>query len=386
MVNFLREIAIWCSIAWEDAATPGVYLVGQGLFGTKKHFQIPQTKWRHLQNKFALLLERENRQISAYEIVGSGLLPEFGGVRPHEVASIVRQDPRIKDLGYLLFSLAKWGIEERQKIRDLIPKIFASEGRILSAQQLGDQLNRFRSVSRFTVANLAARCPGVRHFGHGYFGLSDWDEEKLAPMLLDKTVVETAVRRSELPLRFENLCAHFGTNPDSAVADQLWETCEAIPAIVKHPNKRGADTRLFPVSCRLERAIAAALRSSGDPAAPYEVQWMLADLFGAHFSEWAVSDIQRIMRRTPMFIQTSDGKFTLELDVEELDFDVESVRVRSVELLRESTELLGCDDLIDRLEIAGHDVTDITTGVLALVLRGSEHIEEIGRNRFRYRK
>ena len=367
-----------------DAA--GVYLLGPGLFGTKKHFQIPPSGWPRVQNEFALLLERENRQISAHEVVSSGLISGLHGIRPHEVASVVREDSRIKDLGYLLFSLAKWGVEERQLIRDLIPEILSKEGRILTAQQLGDKMRRLRSVSPFSIANFAARCPGVRHFGHGFFGLFKWGEDKRIILLLDRTAVENAVRRAELPCRFASLCESLGISPEAPLAVQLWETCEAIPAIVKYPNVRGAGTRLFHESCRLERAMAAALRSLGCAAAPYEVQWALGDLFGTHFSQWAVSDIQRTLRRNPMFIQTADGKFALELDVDELDFDVEVVRARCVELLRESTELLGCDDMIARLEITGQDLNDVAADVLALVLRSSEHIEEIGRNRFRYRK
>jgi hypothetical protein len=51
--------------------------------------------------------------------------------------------------------------------------------------------------------------------------------------------------------------------------------------------------------------------------------------------------------------------------------------------MREEREILSSDDLLERLEAQGFNLEGMTRGMLAAILRGSEELEEVGRERFR---
>ena len=65
------------------------------------------------------------------------------------------------------------------------------------------------------------------------------------------------------------------------------------------------------------------------------------------------------------------------------DFDVSAIRAAAAKLMWEEREILSSDDLLERLESQGFDLEEMTQGMLASILRGSEELEEVGRQRFR---
>ena len=88
---------------------PAVYTLGSGLYGTQRHFHLAPRKWKEVRDAFVGLLERAKRPISAYEVVQDRLMPSLSrDVNAHEVASALRDDPRLTNLGLLFFSLARW--------------------------------------------------------------------------------------------------------------------------------------------------------------------------------------------------------------------------------------------------------------------------------------
>jgi hypothetical protein len=85
-----------------------VFLIGPGVYGMRKHFQLPFSEWKRVQTDFAQLLAKESRPISCYEVLNDRLITGLTNVRPDELAYILRKDSQFLDLGFLIFALATW--------------------------------------------------------------------------------------------------------------------------------------------------------------------------------------------------------------------------------------------------------------------------------------
>ena len=90
------------------SSNQGIFLVGPGLYGMRKHFKLPASEWNRLRTEFAQLLTKESRPISCYEILNDRLITGLTNVRPDELAYILRKDSQFVDLGFLIFALATW--------------------------------------------------------------------------------------------------------------------------------------------------------------------------------------------------------------------------------------------------------------------------------------
>ena len=73
------------------------------------------------------------------------------------------------------------------------------------------------------------------------------------------------------------------------------------------------------------------------------------------------------------------------MDFDLADFDLEALRTASVKMLAESRDIAACDELIDRLEMQGFELDELSTDMLAFILRGAEGLQEVGHQRFRAR-
>ena len=159
-----------------NSLTPeqGFFLLGPRSLGLRKHFHTPKSRWPALCNEFENLLRRENRPVSTIEAVDQVRGGRFEVSNSYEMARIVREDPRFVDLGRRLFGLAEWGVQEREFVKDLLPRVFSEAKRVLTVQQTLERLTRLRSVSPYSIANILQKHPEVRSFGFGYYGLKNW--------------------------------------------------------------------------------------------------------------------------------------------------------------------------------------------------------------------
>jgi hypothetical protein len=85
-----------------------VFLIGQGVYGMRKHFKLPFSEGNRVQTEFAQLLAKESRPISCYEVLNNRVISGLTNVRPDELAHILRRDSQFLDLGFLIFALATW--------------------------------------------------------------------------------------------------------------------------------------------------------------------------------------------------------------------------------------------------------------------------------------
>lgn len=133
----------------------------------------------------------------------------------------------------------------------------------------------------------------------------------------------------------------------------------------------------------LEQALASIARALAKPIQAYELEWELRAKFGDLFGSIQLQRIEERLEKSPRFLRNTEGAFFLDADLDLGEFDVNAIRAAAAILMRTEREILGSDDLLERLELQGFDLEGMTRGMLASVLRGSDELEEVGRERFR---
>jgi hypothetical protein len=73
----------------------------------------------------------------------------------------------------------------------------------------------------------------------------------------------------------------------------------------------------------------------------------------------------------------------LDIHLDQLGLDEDAIRRACLKILAECNEIVGCDDLIERLEAEGKIWEELSPDILGSLLREDEAFQEVGRNRFR---
>lgn len=329
---------------------PDFFRLGPRSFGLLRHFHLPEKAWSKVCNQFEQLLISKSRPVSTIDAERDGLIAALGEANSYELAEILRQDKRFIDLGRRLFGLTAWGVQEREYVKDLIPRVLAEAGRPLTAQGIIERIQRLRSFSPQNMTTALQRHSEVRRLGFGHWALKSSDDDFRGMFAGSREVVERAVRRAELPLTFARLCRIFGFDPEHSYADRLWATCVAVRLIRRSPRERSPGTVLFHERCSFERVLVVVARALGRPAPAYEMQWELAAHFGDLFAGKSAADVEERLKRSLHFVCNAAGEFALDEHITLADFDLDVLRNAAMKLLAESGEIVGCDDLLDRFE------------------------------------
>ena len=367
------------------ALDPQFYLLGPRSFGLRKHFGIPEPRWSLLRDKFARLLKDENRPISTIELVKRQTVAGFAQANSCEMAEIIRQDPRFIDLGRQLFGLADWGVQEREKVNDLVPRVFEEAKRALTIQQTLVRMTRLRSVSPNTIANILQKHPAVRRLGFGYYGLKKWGSTESEIILMSRDAVHMAVRRATPPVTFGQLCTTFGIPAEGRLANMLWKACSSSPNLRRAPERQDVETLLLHKATSLEQILANIARALQRPAPAYELEWELRTKFGKLFDKVRLSEIEERLSKSPLFLRNAAGEFVLDEELDLQEFDVDGLRSASVKALLESRDVAATSELLERLERQGLDLAGLSSDMLASILRGARELQEVGHHRFRTR-
>jgi hypothetical protein len=216
-----------------------------------------------------------------------------------------------------------------------------------------------------------------------HYGLRSWGDSRKEFFVAKRSIVERVVRHADPPITFAELCKLFRIPTEGFAADLLWKSCAGSEKLRRAPDRRGEDTLLMHKAVSLEQALASIARTLARPARAYELEWELRAKFGELFGHVGLQRIQERLDKSPRFLQNADGAFFLDADLDLGEFDVSAIRAAAAKLMREEREILGSDDLLERLESQGFDLEGMTRGMLASILRGSEELEEVGRERFR---
>lgn len=173
---FGSESGTWSPRSVTNTLTvrPGFYLVAYNTFGQRRHFSVPEKQWPQIQAAFRKRLRQEKRPISAVEIAGARKFAWATKINSRELRCILRQDRRLVDLGKFLFALAEWGIERRENLKDLIPRLLEQAARPLTKRELWERVRRVRSVSRSCFRYLLRTHPAIGDYGVEGYGLKSW--------------------------------------------------------------------------------------------------------------------------------------------------------------------------------------------------------------------
>lgn len=379
------ELANWNPRSMANSLTPerGFYLLGPRAYGLRQHFILSERLWPTVRMDFKRLLATENRPVSTAEVVNENRFPWARATNAYELAHILRQDRHFADLGRFLFGLAAWDIKERPYVKDLIPQVLAEAGRPLSSEQVAGRLKRFRSVSAFSVSSLLRQHPLVRDFGFGYFGLRVWGDSARQHLVANAPLIERLIRRAEPPLPFARLCEILAIPSSGPLAEGLWRTVGSLASVIRSPEESGPGTLILHRSCPLKRALVATAKAVNRPLALYEFQWELSERFGRLFGHRSPAGIKRCLEQSGLFLRDANGAFVLDTQLERLGLDEEAIRQACLELLSQTNEIVGCEDLIERLEAEGKRWEELSPDILGALLRKEGVFQEIGHNRFR---
>lgn len=364
----------------------GIYLLEPGALGLRKHFKTRSEIWPAIQKSFSQILRIQNRPVSTTEAIGMPEMAAFNIVNAYEMAAIIREDKRFVDLGRHLFGLEEWGIQEREFVKNLLPGIFEQANRVLTVEQTLEKLTRLRSVSASSIAHHLQKHPEIHSFGFGYYGLKNWGASKRNVILANRGTVERAVRRAPKPASFQTLCQTFSIEATGEQADLLWKTCAGSAKLRRAPDQQGPDTLLLHKSVSLEQSLANISRVLQRPVPAYELEWELKSRYGDLFASIGLKEIEQRLAQSEWFLRDSAGMFFLDEDFNNEDFDPEAIRAAVTKSLAESMDIAGCDELIERLELLGFELDDLSEDMLASILRGAVGLQEVAHQRFRARQ
>ena len=209
-------------------------------------------------------------------------------------------------------------------------------------------------MSPYAITGHLRKHPQLHDYGFGRYGLKSWGESVHMNIATDAAIIDCVIRRAEPPLRLARLCEILNFSPKGKVVEKLWETCAALPSIIRLPDECSGVTRLIHKTCRLERALVATAREVSRPLPLYEFQWELNERFGPLFAMRTLDYLRRCLEQSPMFLRIAENEFILDIHLEQLGLDAEGIRGACFELLSETNEIVGCEDLLDRLEADGN--------------------------------
>lgn len=361
----------------------GFYLLGPRSYGFREHILLPENLWRRARSDFREMLRQASNPISTAEVVNNHRFVWTAQTNAYELACILRGDNRFIDLGKFLFALAEWGIEEREYVKDLIPIVLAEAARPLTRTQVSERLQQLRSCSPTSISSHLRKHPEVHDYGFGHYGLKSWGASAKASIVADAAPVERIIRRAAPPLTFVRLCEILAIPSSGPLADTLWQTCSALREVLRIPEEHSDNTRLIHRTCRLERALVATAREVNRPLPLYELVWKLNERFGQLFNNKSLEDIRRCLEQCPPFLRNAAGQFILDIHLDQLGLDTDAIRRACAEVLSQSNKIVGCEDLLERLEADGKSWEELSPDILSSLLRDDPMFQEIGRDRFR---
>jgi len=364
----------------------GIYLLGKNIYGQKKNFKLPLIMWRQACSDFADLLEKENRPISTTEIIQEKRFGWTMNTNNYELAAILRQDNRFSDLGRFVFALSVWGIEEREHIHDIIPKILGKTGHPLSASEIFSKLRSFRSASPNSLSSILRSQNNIVNFGFGYYGLNSWGDKAKEYVIKHSMIINRIIKRAEAPFTMNDLCVILNISNAGRLFEIVWKTVKSLENVRVVEKPYCADSILSHKSWTYTRSIYSILERENRPMLIDEILWELFNSYGYAFKKKTILIIKKWVSNSRKFIRNIKNEYFINKNIENYVANLLDIQIKCFEILLEGNEIVGCTELLDRLESDGIDIHEITPTMLSAILRDDERFEEIGKNRFRIKK
>lgn len=219
------------------------YLLGKKTIGLRQHFQLPEEQWIDVRNDFYRLLSEKKRPVSTTEAISKKLFDWTNQTTAAEATVVLREDERFKDLGRFLFALSEWQIEEREPIKDLIVKVLREAKMPLTATEIGEGIQRYRSAFTAALSTSLNNYEAIKKYNFGYYGLNEWDDDFREFFITNTNVLYRLVKRNK-PVIFEDLCQEFGISYEDELANRLWRALRTIDNLSFNPVYKSPETKI----------------------------------------------------------------------------------------------------------------------------------------------
>jgi hypothetical protein len=224
------------------------YLLDKRTIGLRRHFKLPEEEWSEVTGDFYKLLSERQRPVSTTEVINEHLFEWTAQTTPGETTEILREDPRFKDLGRFLFALSEWEIEEREQVKDLVVRVLLETDDALTATEIGDRIQKYRSVSTTSMPTILREHPDLKIFDFGsversritYYGLKTKGDYR--KFFATSEIVLKRLVKKFFPIKFVDLCEKLGCDPIDELAKKLWQTLQEIPELRFAPAYRSPET------------------------------------------------------------------------------------------------------------------------------------------------
>jgi hypothetical protein len=359
-----------------------IYLLGPATFGLREHFRLAESDWPNVRKDFKRFMRKKGRPVSTIEFL-QGAAHSWGAVVNHyELVHVIRQDPAVNYLGRMNFSLRSSGIRERVPLKQIMYQTLQNASGPLSSAEIYRALLKVRFVSPTSVGTMLRSNKRIFDLGFGYFST----KSRRIPSsywINNAALISRMVARSEPPLRFGELLSKFLLRPNSPEASLLMKSLLRSKSIRVLPSDDLVDRLIVHRAWKLERYVYAILGTSDRPMSVHEIQWALNDRFKETFTHVKIRDLRKILMSSHKFVQPTPSEFALSNDLSRYGEDIPLIIDSCKVILRSSRAIVGCEDLLERLQQDFPALREISASMLSAILRTDEAFHEVGKNCFR---
>lgn len=103
---FGPQVGEWSLGSVRRALTLEAYCLARGSFGLRRHFKLPEPLCRQASSDIFKLLKKQKRAVSLFRIVSDGQFPWTAKTNGYELAEVLREDGRFKEVRRFHFDLA----------------------------------------------------------------------------------------------------------------------------------------------------------------------------------------------------------------------------------------------------------------------------------------
>ena len=359
--------------------TPGIFYFGKNTFGLEKHLHVVRQQWPSLVGEFEKHLRSAGKPTSTNEFLA--LNPSWGEkLTAQELADILRHVGSLTDLGRQLFALPKWRMSKRERIVEIIQKTLASSERPLSEDALLAEVTRKRSAFIQTFVSYLQKIPQLFCYGGGHYGLKPPSPEIFEYLFGQEQFFEKLLRRRQPPVFIGSLWCEFGGEPVDRVfekaldASARWKTVKLL--------LRPEGIELVHADWSTRRLLSGIVRNASQPMGRDEVEWELKDRYAGIVRKFDEKKLRELLKYDPLFVEDGDGNLICSDSLDKVVPHAEEFSERATEIVANLNRVVPAEAILDRLQAEGFETKELTSDILAVLLRRSPHVKEVGHGWF----
>jgi hypothetical protein len=359
--------------------TPGIFYFGKSTFGLEKHLHVNCTHWPTLVREFEGCLRQNQKPTSTNEFLK--FHREWGDeLTAQELADILRQVGGLTDLGRQLFALPEWRLSKREKIVDIIRQALTSASTPLSEEHLIEAVTHRRSAFIQTFAGYLEKIPEMFRYGGGYCGLTPPSENIYEFLFGQEHFFDNVLRRRQPPILVENLWCEFGFESTHTPIQRARDASTAWKTIRLLSQHDGIE--VFHTGWSIRRLLVGIIRSASHPMSRHEVEWEIKERYTGVLKDLNEKRMRELLKYDPLFIEDAAGNLMCSDSLDKIVPQVDELSERAVEIVVKLNRVAPSEDILDRLQAEGFETKEITEDILAMLLRQSPYVKEVGHGWF----